>query len=259
MAGIRFAIAGTLLWTWCRARGVALPSAAQWGAAALTGIILLAVSNGLFAWSEQYLPSGVGSLFFALSPLWMAVFAFAFERERPSRVGAAGLALGLAGMVYLYSPSGGQHLPTWPLVVGLSTSVTWAFGSILHRGFRSGDLVQASSMQMLAAGAVLLAAAVVTREPLSLAVFTPTALGALAYLIVFGSIVGFSAFLWLMNHVPTTLASTYSYVNPIVALSIGIGALDEPFSWRLALGAGIITAGVAVMMLAPPAKRPVGG
>lgn len=251
MAGLRFLCAGTLLWGWCRFRGVSLPRAREWGPAALTGTILLAYSNGTFSWSEQYLPSGIGSVFFALAPLWMAVFAFAFERERPSRAGAVGLAIGLAGMLYLYSPSGGQNLPTWPTIVGVASSIAWAFGSILHRRFPATDLVQTSAMQMLAAGAVLVATALLTREPLGLATATPVSLGALAYLVLFGSIVGFSAFLWLMGNVSTTLASTYSYVNPVVSLAIGIGLLHEPFSWRLAAGAGVIVTGVAVMMLAP--------
>ena len=257
MAAIRFATAGSLLWTWCRLRGIGLPRADEWRAAALTGTILLAFSNGVFSWTEQFLPSGIGSLFFALSPLWMAVFAFALDGERPSPVAAIGLALGLGGMIYLYSPSGGQGLPAWPTVVGIFTSVTWALGSVVQRRFRATDVVQMSAMQMLVAAGVLGGFALVTREPLAPAAFTPTALGALAYLVIFGSIVGFSAFLWLMNNVPTTLASTYSYVNPIVALAIGIGLLHEAFSWRLAAGATVIVLGVAVMMLAPRGGEPL--
>jgi len=256
MVALRFAIAGTLLWVWSRFRGTPLPDAREWRGAALTGIALLVASNGVFAWVEQYVPSGIGSLFFALSPLWMALFGFAFYRERLSRLAACGLALGLAGMVYLYSPSGAQNLPLVPTVLGVATSVAWAFGAMIQRRLAASDLVQMSAMQMLVAAGVLALVAAGSGERLGVAEFTPAATLAIAYLVIFGSIVGFSAFLWLMNHVPTTLASTYSYVNPIVSIAIGVGLLHERFDWHLAAGAAIIVAGVAAMIVGR-AKKPI--
>jgi drug/metabolite transporter (DMT)-like permease len=255
MVAIRFAIAGTLLWAWSRVRGTPLPTAREWRGAAVTGIALLVASNGVFAWVEQYLGAGIGSLFFALAPLWMAIFGFALYGERLSRLAALGLFAGLGGMVYLYSPSGAQNLPLVPTLIGILTSVAWAFGGIIQRRLATSDLVQMSAMQMLVAAALLTGIAAATGERLEVAQFTPAALGALAYLIFFGSIVGFSAFLWLMNHVPTTLASTYSYVNPIVSIAIGATLLHERFDWHLAVGAGIIVAGVAAMIVGR-ARRP---
>ena len=249
MVAVRFGIAGTLLWTWSRFRKTPLPNAREWRGAALTGVALLVASNGVFAWIEQYVPSGLGSLFFALAPLWMAIFGFALYRERLTRVAACGLALGLAGMIYLYSPSGAQNLPLVPTALGVFTSVAWAFGGIVQRRLATSDLVQMSAMQMLVASGVLAIVAAASGEHLTGAQFTPPALGALAYLVVFGSIVGFSAFLWLMNHVPTTLASTYSYVNPIVSIAIGVGLLHERFDVHYAIGAAIIIAGVAAMVI----------
>lgn len=259
MAALRFFFAGSILWVWARSRGVAMPARAEWGAAALTGIILLVVGNGVFSWALQYLPSGIGALFFAISPLFMAIFAFAMYGERLAPLAIVGVCLGLVGMVYLYSPSGAQHLPTFATILGVTSSIAWAFGSILQRRSRASDVVQMSAMQMLCASGVLVVMAVVGGEHLTVAAFTPHAIGALAYLVIFGSVVGFSAFLWLLNNVPTTLASTYSYVNPIVSLAIGIGLLHEAFSWRLGVGAAVIVAGVAVMMMAPrprPAPTP---
>jgi drug/metabolite transporter (DMT)-like permease len=251
MAAIRFGCAGSVLWTWCRLRGLAMPTAREWGGAAVTGIVLLVLSNAVYASTLQYLPSGIGALVFALAPLWMALFAFAMFGEKLSRLAMGGLALGLAGMVFLYSPAGGQQLPAWPTAIALLTSLVWGFGSILQRRFRDGNVVQTSTMQMLAASATLIVLALASREHVAAADFTPSALGAIAYLVVFGSIVGFSAYLWLMNNVPTTLASTYAYVNPMVSLIIGIGLLHEPFSPRLAIGAAVILTGVALMILAP--------
>ena len=249
LASFRFAIAGTILWAWVRARGVALPTLRECGLAALTGTILLVLGNGVFAYALQFIPSGIGALFFALAPLFMAILAFAFYRERFSPVAILGIGIGFGGMVFLYSPSGGQHLPLWPTVLGVLSSLAWAIGSVLQRHSRASDVVQMSALQMLFAAVLLSLMAVVGGERLTPAAFTPASLGALAYLIVFGSIVGFSAFLWLLNNVSTTLASTYSYVNPIVSLALGIGFLHESFSPRLGIGAAIIVLGVAVMAL----------
>ncbi len=255
MVAIRFGIAGTLLWTWSRFRGTPLPNAREWRGAALTGIALLVASNGVFAWVEQYVPSGIGSIFFALAPLWMALLGFAFYRERLSRLAAFGLALGLAGMVYLYSPSGAQNLPLVPTVLGVATSLAWAFGAMIQRRLAASDLVQMSAMQMLVAAGLLAVVAVGSGERLAVAEFTPAATLAIVFLVIFGSIVGFSAFLWLMNNVSTTLASTYAYVNPIVSIAIGVGLLHERFDWHLAVGAAIILSGVAAMILGR-AKKP---
>jgi drug/metabolite transporter (DMT)-like permease len=249
MVALRFACSGAILWLWCRARGTPLPRASEWRGAAITGIALLVASNGIFAWTEQYLPSGIASLFFALSPMWMAMFAFGMYGERLSRLAAFGLVLGLVGMLYLYSPTGAQNLPLVPTLLGVFSSVAWAFGAVMQRRFAASDLIQMSAMQMLVAAAVLAIVALAFGERLAVDQFTPTALGGFLYLIVFGSIVGFSAFLWLMNNVPTTLASTYSYVNPLVSIAIGVALLHERFDWHFAVGAAIIVCGVAAMML----------
>ena len=251
MAAIRFGTAGSILWTWSRISGVPLPATREWRLAAATGTVLLVIGNGVYSWALQFMPSGIGALFFALSPLFMAIFAFAFHRERLSPLAVLGVCLGLAGMVYLYSPSGGQHLPLFATLLGAGSSISWALGSVMQRRSRASDVVQMSAMQMLFASVVLVVMALVGGEHLTVSAFTPHAIEALAYLIIFGSVVGFSAFLWLLNNVPTTLASTYSYVNPIVSLAIGIGILHEAFSWRLGIGAAVIVVGVAVMMIAP--------
>ena len=255
-AAIRFSTASACVWLWCRARGAALPTAVEWRDAALSGTLMLAVSNGLYLWTLQYLPSGIDSLVFALVPLWVAVLSFGFYGERIAPLGAAGLAIGLGGMAYLYLPSGMQHLPVVPSIVALTCSFTWALGAIVQRRLRASNVVQISGMQMFSAAVVLFVMGVCTREHLTVSDFTPSAIGALGFLIAFGSLVGFSAYLWLLNNVPTTLASTYAYVNPIVALSIGIGLLHETFSWQLAAGSATIVAGVALMALTARARAP---
>jgi drug/metabolite transporter (DMT)-like permease len=151
----------------------------------------------VYAWTLRSVPAGLGALFFALVPLWMAFFGFVLYDERLTPLAALGLMLGLAGMIFLYSPSGAQGLPLWPTVIGFVSSIAWAFGAMIQRNLAASDVVQLSAMQMLVAAVVLAVMAAATREHLAVAQFTAAPVAALAYLIVFGSIVGFSAFLWL--------------------------------------------------------------
>ena len=247
MVAMRFTVAGSVLWLWCRARKSPLPTLVQWRDAAITGTLLLVMSNAVFAWTLQYLPSGIDALVFALTPLWMTLLGAYFYGERIAKIAALGLVLGLVGMLYLYLPSGGQHLPAWPTIVALTCSLSWAIGSLVQRRLRGADVVQVSAMQMFVAAAGLALTSLCLGEHLVASDFTLPAIGALGYLIVFGSLVGFSAYLWLLNNVSASLASTNAYVNPVVAIAIGIGLLHERASVPLFIGAAAIVAGVALM------------
>jgi drug/metabolite transporter (DMT)-like permease len=251
LIGARFLLAGTLLWTYVRLRGVPLPSRRDWAGAATVGVLLLVFGNGLFAWSLQYLNASVGALFFSLTPLLMALFAFAFEREPLSKRGATGLALGFAGMAYLLVPAGSASLPLMPVLAGLVSAVAWALGSILQRRFGARNVVQSSAMQMLAAGAAGILVALASGERIGADALRPEAVGAFFYLVLFGSIVGYSCYLWLMRNASTTLASTYAYVNPVVAIALSAVFLHEPLTPRLLIAAAVIVLGVAMMMIAP--------
>ena len=251
LAGIRFLIAGSVLWFYARLRGAGVPSVREWRGAAISGAILLAGANGIFSWSLQYIPAGVGALFFALSPLWNALIGAIFYRERLAPLAIAGILLGFAGMVYLVSPGAGEGLPPLATALGILSSLLWSIGSMIQRRYRSNDVAQMSGMQMLVACVLMAAVGAASGEHLALAQFTPSALGALAFLIVGGSLLGFSAFVWLARHTSTVLASTYSYVNPIVAIAISVWLLHEPLTWQTTLGAGVVVAGVALMLLAP--------
>jgi drug/metabolite transporter (DMT)-like permease len=247
----RFLLAGTLLWTYVRLRGVPLPSRRDWLGAAVVGILLLVFGNGLFAWSLQYLDASVGALFFSLTPLLMALFAFAFEREPLSKRAVAGLALGLAGVAYLFAPVGPSALPVVPMLAGLVSAVAWALGSVLQRRIGASDVVQASAMQMLAAGACGVLVSLASGERVTAAVLRPEGIGAFFYLVVFGSVVGYSCYLWLMRNASTVLASTYAYVNPVVAIVLSVVFLHEALTPRLVVAAVVIVLGVALMLIAP--------
>jgi drug/metabolite transporter (DMT)-like permease len=255
VAAARFFCAGTLLWAYARFRGVPMPTRQEWLGATVTGTLQFPIGNAMFMWSLQYIPSGVGALFFALSPMFMALIDLLLFGRKLARQAAAGLALGFAGIAVLVWPSsalGGMHWPLVATLVGIWSSFSWALGSIAQRRFGGGDLLQASAMQMLVASVIIEAMALAVGERPSPAAITPALLGAFAFLVILGSIVGYSCYLWVMRHLPTAIASTYSYVNPLVAIVLGVLFLHEAFTARIGLAAAVIIAGVALMISAPP-------
>jgi drug/metabolite transporter (DMT)-like permease len=251
MAAVRFLVAGSILWLWARLRREPLPALRDWRGALITGTLLLTLGNGMFAWCLQWMPSGVGSLFFALAPLWNALIGVTFYRERLSPFAIGGILLGFGGMAYLVSPSGAEGLALPLVVVVTASSLAWSAGSMIQRRYPATHFLQMSAMQMLVGFVELSVLGALGGERLSAAEFTPAATGALVFLIVFGSIVAFSAFIWLTRNVETVLASTYSYVNPIVAIAISTLFLHEPLTWHTVLGAAVILSGVALMLSAP--------
>jgi drug/metabolite transporter (DMT)-like permease len=211
----------------------------------------------------QYLPAGIGALFFSVSPLFMALFAALLLGERITKLAAAGLVLGFAGMGLLVAPSTGGTLPAVAVVAGVACAISWALGSIVQRRLPPRDVVQASAMQMLCAAVLLAGVGAISGERFAPHAIVPEALWAFAFLVFGGSIVGYSCYLWLLHNVPAVIASTYAYVNPIVALIIAVLFLHEPFSWRTAVAGLVIVAGVALIMATrggPQAPGPqVGG
>jgi drug/metabolite transporter (DMT)-like permease len=260
MAAMRFAVAGLLLWTYVRLTRRPWPTRREWVGAAITGTLLLAIGNGLFAWAVQFIPAGIGSLFFCLSPVWMMIFGYAFYRERIPALGIAGITVGIAGMVYLLVPSllraqGTIHLGLLPTLIGIVCAISFGLGSVMGRRFPSTDLIQTSSMQMLAAAAVLIVATLLTGEHVTRAQFTTPAILALSFLIFGGSIVGFSCYLWLVRSAPVTLTGTYAFVNPIVSIALGVALLHEQLTVHTVVAASIVISGVALMVAAPKPAR----
>lgn len=164
LVSVRFLAGGSVLWLIARLRRVPLPQQREWATSLVTASLLLVASNALFCWSLQTMPSGLGSLFFALSPLWMTLFAAAFDGERIVPLAIAGLVLGIGGMLAIFVPGAAHGLPLSGIVVDLFASVAWALGSIVQRRFRSTDLVQTSAMQMLLAAPVCEALSLATAE-----------------------------------------------------------------------------------------------
>ena len=254
MAGTRFAISGAALYAWARFREAERPTRAQWKAVSVVGLLMLFGGNGAVVWAEQRVPSGIAALLVAIVPVWMVLLDWARPQgKRPSAAVFIGLALGLAGLVLLVGPGalaahgGVDTLGSLVLVAG---SLFWASGSVYSRyGAHPRSAILTTGMQMLAGAAAFLLAAVLTGE---LHDFHPTAVSpasaiGLAYLVTFGSLIGFTAYVYLLRATTPAKASTYAYVNPVVAVLLGWAVAGEPVTARTLMAAAVILAGVAII------------
>lgn len=255
MAGTRFVIAGVLLFAFLRARGAAWPNAAQWRDHAITGFFLLLGGNGLVAWAEQTIPSGITALIIGVTPLFMALVAWAWPGGNPPRAATVGaLFIGLGGVAWLvapweHAPAGGV-LPLAGVGALLAACALWAIGSIHARKVSSGaDPMIGAAIQMLLGGIMQLVAAGALGEfaRFESATVPAAAWGAFIYLVLVGSLVGFSTFVWLMRHSTPALVSTYAWVNPIVAVWLGWLIQGEPVSARTLSAAAIIVLAVTII------------
>jgi drug/metabolite transporter (DMT)-like permease len=256
MAGTRFLVAGGLLYVVAIRRGGVAgerPGLPQWRAAALVGGALLFMGNGGVVWAEHRdIPTGVVALIVATVPLWMAVFDRVVNGQRLPRLVVFGLVLGFLGLALLVGRSEGPvDLLGTALVI--MASLSWAAGSVYARGAplpRNAFL--AAGMEMLCGGVLLTVVGVASGEiaDLDLAAITARSALGLSYLIVFGSLVAFSAYVWLLGSVRLSLASTYAYVNPVVALFLGWAVLSEPVTGRSLVASVVILAAVALIVTA---------
>ncbi len=253
MAGVRFVLAGAAMYAVLRARGVATPSRLQWRHMAVLGLLLMGLGNGLVTIAEQWVSSGLAAVAVASMPLWMALFA-ALRGQRPERAEAVGLGIGFVGVLWLNA--GSQLTASIPgLIALLIAPMAWAFGSVWSRGRDLPAPAMSAAGQMLSGGAMMLIAGLASGEQFS-RVPSTTATLAVIYLMLFGSIVAFSAYLWLLHHVRPALASSYAYVNPPVAVLLGVLFAGEHVSWHDIGAMAVILAGVAAITLGRSRRLP---
>jgi drug/metabolite transporter (DMT)-like permease len=262
MTGSRFLTAGVLMlaYCWWTGRGIKV-NQGQLIRLGIIGCLLLSVSNVLLAWAEEVVPTGLAALIVAITPLWFLVIdSFIFRGDRPSGKGYVGLALGIIGIAVLLWPKlmattalgRKQFFAASMLIFG---SLSWSLGSALSKRWQQGiDPFSASGWQMAIAGAVNLMVAAAFGE-YGHAHWTPQAIGAIAYLIVFGSWVGFSAYIWLLQHVSMSKVATYAYVNPVVAVFLGWIVLYERVDAYILAGTAIVVISVALVTQAKVTTR----
>jgi drug/metabolite transporter (DMT)-like permease len=260
MLSVRFLVAGALLYAWAAYRGelVERPGRVAWRAAAVVGSALLVLDTGGVAWAVQRVPSGTAALLVASVPLFMAVIDRAFFGVRLPAGAAAGIGTGLVGVAILAGPSG--HVDLLGAGVLLLASLAWAAGSAYARvaPLPRGPFASAA-MQMLTAGAVLAVLGLATGEAGGVhpARISAASVGALAFLIVFGSLVAFTAYGWLLRNASTPLLSTYAYVNPAVAVFLGWSLAGERVGAREIAAGLVILASVGMLLLAREAREAV--
>lgn len=253
MAGVRFLIAGGLLYGWARLRGTPRPATVHWRSAAIVGGLLLLGGNGIVVWAEQFVDSGLTALLVSTTPLWMVLLHWLFQGgTRPGPRLIAGLVVGFLGVALLARPGSGQ-VALLPALLLVFASFCWASGSIYsRRAPLPASPLLGTGMEMICGGALLMVAGLIAGEPWSFdpAAVTAASLGAFVYLIVFGSLVGFTAYIWLLKAAPPALASTYAYVNPMVAVFLGWAFAGEPVTSQTLLSGAVIVAGVALISTA---------
>src|SRR4029450_689941 len=232
---------------------------AQWRATAIVGAALLFGGNGGVVWAEQRIASGVAALLVAVLPLWIALFDRVIFGHQLSRRTLIGLVLGLAGLALLVGPAMGDPIDPLGALVCTLASMSWAAGSLYARTapLPHRPLV-ATGMQMVAGGALLLLVGLARGElgAVHPASISTASLLALAYLIVFGSLLAFSGYAWLLRSAPLTLVATYAYVNPGVAVLLGWTILGEPITLRMLVAGAVIVS--AVVLIAGAARPDLG-
>jgi drug/metabolite transporter (DMT)-like permease len=249
-AGARFFIAGIVLLGFMLAKGETRPSARQWRNLLVMSLLMFVAEYGPLFWAEKYVPSGVVSVLAATIPIITLVLEMLILRQQKWRLSlAAATLLGFAGVGVLLLPGGPQHFPVLPCVAILCGCTTWSLGTVLSR---SMDLpaarpVTAGATMMLGGGILLLISAGFG-EMHPLPHVSLRAAGALLYLIVFGSLLAFTAFLWLLAHMPATRVASHAYVNPIVAVALGYFAAGEPVTLRTLAGTALVLASVFMIL-----------
>jgi len=265
MAGTRFLLAGAILYIWRRSVGDPAPTRGQWLRAGVVGLLLLLGGNGLVSLAEQNVASGIAALIIGSVPLWMTTIeALRPGGVRPNIFGILGLVAGFGGIALLVAPSllSGNPLESHPLgiIMLLFAALFWSLGSIYSRTARLPDsTLLSTAMEMLIGAAGLYLAGTLTGEWGRLVLTNVAARSwfSMLYLVVFGSMLGFTAYAWLLRYAPISLVATYAYVNPLVAILLGSLLAQEPLTAHVLLSALIIIGSVVLINVSRRIKTPV--
>ena len=263
LAGLRWTFAGTLLAMALPFLGQRLPHPRQWRSLAVAGFLMAVIGNGAVVWAQQYVASGLAAVVVAMAPFWMVLIESLLPRgERLTARTLIGLSIGFLGIVVLVWPEltlqGQDGRLFLAGVVSLQIAcLGWALGtSYTKRNATTNTPMAASAMQMLLSGAMLMGIATATGE-WSRLTFTARSAGAMIYLVLVGSVVGYSAYVYALKYLPVSTVSLYAFVNPIIAVVLGTVLLSEPFSTRIAIATALVLAGIGVVRKTPPQRAEV--
>jgi drug/metabolite transporter (DMT)-like permease len=252
-AGLRFFVAGAVLYVFMRLRGRPGPSATQWRSIAVTAVCMFVATYGALFWAEQYVPSGITSVIEATLPLMTIAFEVFIFRQQPFRWRMlAAVALGFCGVAWLLIRNTEQHLAALPCLVILAGGAAWSLGAVLTRSMpRPKSLPLAAGAQMMLGGAVLLALSQASGELQPFPHISLHAGLALLYLIVGGSLLGFTAYVWLLARMPATRVASHAYVNPLVAVALGYFVAGEVLTTRMLFASALVVASVFLILKNP--------
>jgi len=253
MAGTRFLVAGLILYSLTRLHGAAGENRMDWGKMFVTGGLMLLGGHGAVVWSEQWVPSGLTSLLVGTVPLWIVLLGWAWSRSRPGPWVIGGVVLGFLGVLLLVSGMGSMgagSINVTGAAILVFGAFLWANGSLYSRSAKlSCSPLLGTAMEMIAGGLLLLVASLVAGEwtHISLGSVSPLSAASWVYLVVAGSLVGFTSYIWLLKTVPPSQVSTYAYVNPIVAMLLGWKLASEPITPTNVVAAALILAAVVII------------
>jgi len=263
MSGVRWIASGGVLAIFMTARGERVFAAEHWRGATFLGFFLLVLGNGCVVLAEVFVPSGLAAVIVAAAPFWMSgVEALRRDGERITRTTRLGFVVGFSGIVLLIWPDlfhGGGSGRRFVLgVIALQVAcLGWSIGSSYSkRHARSTNVFSAAALQMLIGGAMMLAISIGLGEWTGFHVSTSSAI-AFLYLAAVGSLGGFVAYTYALRHLPVSLVSLYAYVNPIIAVALGVAVLGEPFTMRMAAAAALVFGGVAIVRSQGQTRRPL--
>lgn len=257
MGGLRFVVSGALLYIWARYRGAPRPARVHWRNAIIAGAFLLLGGNGAVVWAEQFVPSGLTALLVSILPFWLVIIEWVRPpRRRPHGAVLIGLVLGFIGIIVLVGPANlGGHGDIRPAgaVVLILGSLSWAIGSFYSRDAElPGSGLLTTGMEMLGGGALLLIVGALSGElgQFDMHRISKASAAGLLYLVTFGSLLGFTSYIWLLDKVSPARLGTYAYVNPVVAVILGWAIAGERFSLRTVVAAVIVICAVALITTA---------
>ena len=260
MAGLRYVIASASLALFVPKKGWEKVTATHWKSAFIVGGFLFLGGNGGVVWSEQYVPSGITALIVATVPIWTVILEWRWMRKkRPDTLTLSGIILGFLGLWFLVSPSLTHHapIPLIGIVVLLCASLSWAIGSIMTRRVKlPSSWVLASAMEMAAGGVWLFFLSFVSHDwqKIHSSIISFRSVAAVIYLVIFGALIGFTAYKYVLKNTSPTLSATYAYVNPVIAIFLGSAFAGEPLTMRVIFGAFIILAGVFLITISKFSK-----